>query len=325
MPDSFTLADLASLRDENRTCYVENCLYAGQIAVLHGPPMVGKSYLLGQLSVCIANGTDWGNGRLLIPKPRNVLYVQTEGSRFDLAERVNPVFALMPGALENFLAWLPRRLDLRDGDELPALRSLIEQTEADVVVIDSLSSGSSGDIAKKEVASAIEVNLRDMMRRREEELAFIVIHHDHRTKFDTATGNPIDEKGNTFAGSYVIDAMADQRWWLGKTENQHGVEYKFHQIKHRGRRHIIDPFSMTLDEDTGILVPDAAGLGDISIQIRIWMRPKGFVTKEMFREWCEGKGFKRASRYRHIGLLMKSGQVVEVVEDGKAGYQWVNL
>ena len=134
MSDVISIIDLQDFKQENREVFIERLLYAGQTILLIGKQKTGKSYLAEQLSGHLAAGVDWGNGQLGIPKPLGVLYVLTEGTRWDLAERINPLSSFLNGnhlkqLKENWNGWRPNRLDLSsiDGTGMDGLLTRIRE------------------------------------------------------------------------------------------------------------------------------------------------------------------------------------------------------
>lgn len=330
MPEQFlyTLQDLWELNPDDRECYIEGFLYEGQICLLVGPPEAGKSYLLSQLNVHLAAGKSW-TGNLVIPQPRRVLYVQTEGAAHDLAERTNPVTEELPSAIENFTAWFPEEFDL---NHLPAKESgtgagiydlsrIIRENDIEILSLDSLFSSMHGSVNSDENAMAVKATLLKLQRQFPH-LTIIILHHEHRPRKDQ-DGEIIDEGMQAYAGSWVWWAMADQWWRLYKQGNQTGTKRRFEQTKSRGREHRREGFYVELDFNTGKINPDESGLGAHDGLFRIWLKGMESATQAQIYKWCNDKQIHRQQRARMINRLLHD-KVIEKEEraTGETVYHW---
>jgi len=228
-------------------CYVEGLLYAHQLAVLFGEPESGKSYMAGQLSVAVSSGRAWGN-HLIVPKPRRVLYVQSEGSRSDLIERIKPAYEAYHAANASWQYWLPPSLNLFEPNHIRELKQRVEGV--DVMFLDSLYSSFYGKMTDDETMGRAFALLREV-RLETTGLAMVVLHHEHRARRDFR-GNIIEEGGDSIFGSIVIKAAADQIWRFRK--QRHGHPASFEPDKSRSRHQGVDPFDIDFDVDTGLLV-----------------------------------------------------------------------
>jgi len=330
LPDLGTLYDLAQLEDDERECYIRGALYSGQVVLLVGAQKTGKSYLLVQVGIHLCAGESWGN-RLEIPKPRNVLYIQTEGSDYDLAERALPVSKSRQHAADRWFHYLPESLDLAGkdgaGDGVSFLEDSIRENNIEICMIDSLYTSMAGSVNNDEVMKSVRSTLV-RLQRRFPKLAFVILHHEHRPLRDLRTMRIVAERENAYAGSWVLSAMSDQFWLLQRSRNQHISDEErrlFSQANTRrrdqpGEPKELDPFFITQDE-SGILVPEPFGLSDKLTQLMLWLQTNSWVSHDEFRQWCDANASK-SSFYRYRTQLLKEDRIREQEENGQKGYIW---
>lgn len=275
---------------------MRGCLYAGQTAVLHGPPEAGKSYFAWMMALVLAAGGDW-HGVLVAGKPRKVLYVQTEGTVYDPQERVAGMLPLFPAAGENLTAVFPRGLDLAKNRGVADAVS----NDAEVAFFDTLSSASSGSLNDDDNVGKVEDTIWEM-KERNPRLAVVLIHHDHRDRYDPY-GKKVRQEEDAIAGSYKVRAMSDQVWHFRKREND--TEPTFRQTKGRSRFHKIDPFGVLLDEETGVLTPTFPSGGKWAFKVEL--AKTGSMTARVAVAWATGAGLTDRTIRRWKAELVREG------------------
>ena len=313
----YTTKDLENLRPEERETYIEGCLYEGQIVGLIGQQKAGKSYLWNQISVHLAEGTDWGDGRLSIPKPRNVLCVQTEGGALDLAERINPVVKSIDATGRRWAASIPTILDLRTGDGLAEIEKIIESLDIEVVGFDALYTSMSGTTASDENIGAVKQSFR-RLQLKFPKLSIIYLHHEHRARFNHE-GERAETAQNRFAGSWAIMAMVDMSWHFTLDENQHGERRYFEVANIRSRFQGVEPFFVDMDYDSGILEAESYQLNDSIVRMRLHIKALDWISTKDFHAWCKDQNIPRSTIYRNIDKLKKSGHIKEAVREVEKG------
>ena len=322
MPEIYTLDDLATLSEQEREVFVKGLLNEGQIAVLVGQQKAGKSYLLDQLLMHIAAGKDWSN-TLEIPIARSALVVQTEGSKFDLEERTQHLYARMPEAQKLWASYIPDVLDLNKGDGINELLAVMDDVEPDVVGFDSLYTTMSGSVRSDTDITAVKLNIRKLQVRHPK-CSFIILHHEHREK-RTNAGELYEQTKDRYAGSYQIMAMADISWHLTKDSNQAG-EVRYFEVANIRSRHMgVDPFFLNMDDETGILSAQEYNLSDPIMALRLHLKAKQMELKDDFMNWAlEEKEMKKPSVYRNLKKLVDAKHVQEVTDtEGKKHLEWI--
>ena len=328
MAKIITVHDLQSYNPDDREVYVEKLLYAGQTVLLIGKQKTGKSYLAEQLSGHMAAGLSWGQGRLAIPKPLGVLYVLTEGNRYDMAERINPLFPLLNGKYfsnyeQNWSGWRPDRLDLRsmDGTGVKELLERIEELGIQVVFIDSLYSSFKGSTSNEDQISDVSITVGEI-KEKFPDLSIIILHHEHRQRRDQK-GEIIDEGFESYSGSWIVSAMGDGMWLYSIKGNQAGTyrELDFGNIRSRFQGQ--EKFRIDLDMKTGLLTASAKGTSEKTGEFEAWFANVGAASKDQIRSYCVGAKIPQSSMYRYMEQLKSQGRLVEASVNGKPGLRYV--
>lgn len=308
----YSLIDLSFLNAEEREPYIEGVLYEGQMAGLIGQQKAGKSYLIDQLSVYLAEGKDWAGGRFVIPKPRSVLVVQTEGGAMDLAERVNPVRDKIKAKGLKWASWIPEELDLNKGVGLVELERLIKDFEVEILCIDSLYTSMTGSTSNESDVGQVFMNLR-RLQVRYPGLSIIFLHHEHRARTDSE-GTQESVK-NRYSGSWMIMAKVDISWHFVFDENQHGDKREFSVANARSRVAGIDPFFVDMDYETGELIADDFQLTEGITQLRLHIKGQGFISNRDLNTWIKERKYARSTGFRWVATMEQAGDIRKAVRE----------
>jgi len=170
---------------------VEHLISSGSLSVLFGEGGSKKSYSLLSLAVNVAIGKSWLGFAV---KQRNVLICDEESGEQRLSLRLG---AAIRGELASddipirYMSLQGLQLDKRE--DADALQALIIETQSGLVIIDSLSTTTSGDENSKEFIQPVFQNLRRIAEITQ--AAIIVIHHVNKTggyRGSTAIKNSVD-------------------------------------------------------------------------------------------------------------------------------------
>lgn len=320
-----TLQDLAKIGLDDREVYIDGLLYAGQMVGFVGAQKTGKSYMLDQLLLYLSEGKNWGEDRLYIPKPRSVLLYQTEGSEYDLAERVNATRSILDSKGLNWAAVIPEEFDLKTGLGINTLDKQIKELDIEVLGIDSLYTSMSGSTSNETDINAVFMNLRKLQVKYRK-LSIIFIHHEHRAKRDFE-GNMYEDVKDRYSGTWMIMAKVDISWHLVKDSNQYSEKREFSTENARMRIAGIDPFNIEMNYDTGILKAEEYQITDGIQQLRFFVKGQGFVSNHDWTEWFKEKKYARSSGYRWRLIMEDKGEIkkaTRLTEDGKTirGWEW---
>lgn len=130
--------DYLKLPSAPETWLVEGLVPSGGSLLLYGDPKVGKSYAAMQLSIAIANGTEW----LGFPaRPGKVVYIQLDTPRSLWQKRMRDLHESGVDGSMIFQAdreTLPYPYDILQPDHQNLLRSSLVTIKPDVVVMDTI-------------------------------------------------------------------------------------------------------------------------------------------------------------------------------------------
>lgn len=184
---------------------IEDILSSGDNIVISSRPGVGKSILALQIVANLTTGTRFLN-TFDIPKPCNVLYVQTESSRSETLTRIKQMSKAVDfdhtrwahyNIVGIYLNTEKGRSQFIDG-----LRDC--PYTFDVIVIDPLYPTVKGSLNSDEVAIEWQVSAR-YLKEIYPKISFIVFHHDS-TKENWQSGRLIEKAHDDIIGSTMWSA-----------------------------------------------------------------------------------------------------------------------
>ncbi len=264
------------LNADPKEVYLNDLIEAEDLCVLFGLEGGGKSYFLMLMSIVLATGGNW-YGKLVAPKPRRVLYVPTEGSEYDIAERFEYPWShfVESQALitKNWSYWIPPRLDLSKPSGVKLLKAAAKGY--DVVFIDSLYSSFSGSVSDDAKMGDAVSGIREAQA---PDQAIIVAHHEHRPRRDHE-GEYLDEGLESIAGSFVIKAFFSQIWRYQKFTSQTGSS-KFVPLKKRSRHLHPESFHVEINDETGELTPSGVSSAHSSKGMRSHIKKVGEISRQ---------------------------------------------
>ena len=317
------LDELIKLPASGAEPIIDGLLYEGQTAFLTGAPGSGKSYFAIMLSILAAAGADW-YGKFSAKTPRRVLYIPTEGSIYDIQERVlGPANELGWGELvgDRWQFWLPQYMDLSGTAE--SGRVAFEELKArasdtDLIIFDSFYSSFMGSASNDDTASRVAQKVSELkLSGNRANKAVMFIHHDSRDIRDS-DGEVID-RDKPYLGSVIIEAMADQMWHYRGATVKTGAA-KFRQIKGRSRFHQFDSFYVMLDEETGVLLPQDSAPTHQALKVESLFRQRTDpITNKELSMWAMSKGIGESTARRHRDTLVDECKIQQIE---RGSYQW---
>lgn len=321
----YSYGELEQIERPERVFYLRPFVAAGQVCMLTAQPGVGKSYLSQLMSVLMAVGGNW-HDIMVADEPVPVLYFMTEGGIDDIDERnegpVEMGLTDSPFMQANwYVSWrVPLNLmggDLQAQGALQLLKNFIRAHGIKVVFFDSLYSSMAGDPSNGPDAQKVAKTVSEL-RMEFPEVAWVIIHHDHRERQDK-DGNVVDEE-KPYLGHTFIEAMLDQMWNLRKDHG--GRSVRFSQIKGRSRHQSIDSFHIELDKATGVLRPTGATVTANTLAVRSFFQNNSDrpITTERWKDFIKSQGISEGNAYKQRQTLMDDGLIRETEE----GVQWVD-
>jgi RecA-family ATPase len=217
----------------------------GSFGIVYGPSKSGKTTFCENLALSLVVGKEnfWGR-KLYDGKPHKILFIGLEENcqpRADRGEKQISLFSedernlvgenyLQPGC--NF------KENIHGDSEWKLLRAAIEESEAKIVFIDSMTRLYTGSIEESNTAMGVSLRLR--MLSRDLGITLIVIHHTTKNQGKAMTQDSI-------AGSRVIAQEADFAIGINKTFI--GKRY-FKEVFYRYEKHSDeDVQTFTIDEN----------------------------------------------------------------------------
>ena len=302
---------------------IEGLVHEEQLTIIHGPPESGKTYFTTLMGEMAAGAGEWG-GKFNAPededgnrRPVRVIYVLTDGSKFDMAERIRWGFKQWPAADLNFLAYVPPLINLRSKEGLDELIEIC--AGFDVIMLDSLTSMSSGDISDNVTMQEVMQNIR-VLKMAQPGRGVVVIHHDHRAKRDSS-GDLIDEGKHAIAGSFHIGGQADLIWHITRSDPGRNAAAKVEQVKGRSRYRSLwtDSFYVHMDPDTGELTSEALPDTAVSKRIADWLKLVGSTSTKDVEKWAGTSGIGRTTVMRYLKGMVDTGEASRL---GRGQYQY---
>jgi|GEM_PF-2964097 hypothetical protein len=151
--------------------YCQSLIYPKGITVLGGEPKAGKTLIMLNLALALANGKPFLNFE--IQKPCRVLFLQAELSEGRLKERLNSISPVW-GTPKDWLYLATVRVFLNEKTGFEIINKLIAQTIPDVIFIDPLIEYFSGDENKQQDMRQLTDRLTQLTT---DNRAVIISHH----------------------------------------------------------------------------------------------------------------------------------------------------
>ena len=169
----------------------DNLLDAGEKMIIYGPSEAGKSYLVLQLAVALANGEDF-LGFPVMHKCR-VLLVQSELSMACYQERYKKMVAGYPSLTLGVMTVEDLKLDEPENRE--AFEELVLEAEPDVVIFDPFRAFFSGDENGSDSVEQFFTSLAASQT--EPPFTFIYVHHVRKSSpgGDSEDGSKASARG----------------------------------------------------------------------------------------------------------------------------------
>jgi hypothetical protein len=189
---------------------VENFLYEESTLMLAADSGLGKSVITVQLALSLTAGLPLF-GALDIPEPKNVYYLQLEGSYPKLCERMRKMSRVIPYDADR-LVWDNRKmLDVMDRAYVSKIiHEMRGYLKPDVIIVDPIYKTVAGGLSAEEPSKAI-IKFMDTLFE-EFGCANIMVHHTHKTRYGK-DGKVIDED-DPFFGSTWLKAHVDVSYHL---------------------------------------------------------------------------------------------------------------
>jgi RecA-family ATPase len=269
-------------------------LYENDVVCISAKPGTGKSLLAMQMMFNLTTGKPFLE-TYGIPKPKNVLYVQTEGDRAETIERIGNmkmgvgiddskwVHVNLPGVILN----TPKGLD--------ELMTLIEVPRIcyNVIIIDPLYTTVKGSMSKDDVATDWVRNARKL--KGHYNATMLVLHHDTKDIYDSG-GGVIDKGADHIFGSIFWGAFLSQNFKLRLVRGTHYLELG----KQRSGK-MVDKIAMKLVEPRPLMFKETDESESAMDRLKDVLRKED--RKMNIKEIVEKSKLSKASAYRVLKKL----------------------
>lgn len=307
--------DVLKVADERRKPLVDHLLWRGDTVFVLGREKVGKSILSLQLACALTTGEEFLDTFQVFEKCK-VLYIQTEGKRYETQERLANMIEGVDCDLSHFTHLFMPGMELDTKRGLDELSALLEEhrVRPDVVFIDPLYMSMSGDMKDAKAARAWIGNVRGLVGRFNASL--VIIHHTHRGIRNNRTGEMIDEGDNAIYGSFVWKAFADHILMMNWRKKEKA--YSLNCDTQRSAK-VIERIDFKLHHPKPLLftIEDAES-SSTSIRIHKTLADCGPMNAHSL---VESLGINRATVYRGLRVLLKSGLVAKEKIDNSMFYK----
>lgn len=199
---AYQTADYLSLPRLSNPFLVQDLLPVGGSLLLYGEPKVGKSYAALQLANALATGTDWLGFQT---RQSTVLYVQLDTPRTLWVDRLDKLgesggidltAPIIHADRESLNTW---PFDILVPEHFDLLRSIVTESRADVVIIDTLKE--SHQISENDNTEGQKVIAA--LVRATQPAGLILVHHARKPSQD----RPNDTINGARGASYLTGRM----------------------------------------------------------------------------------------------------------------------
>ncbi len=182
----YPLDELLDLPISKPDAVIEDLVNEGETTLIAGRPKVGKSRIVHQMTLSLANGLPFLG--MNVPRPRRVLLIDLENKPWAIRERFMRMDGQHMTKNGNVFVWCANTLaenSLDSTDQgVKKLEELIRQIKAEVLVIDPwrLWLGEDENDATKVVRG---LKILSSLRKNHPALAIVIVHHIRKERFES--------------------------------------------------------------------------------------------------------------------------------------------
>lgn len=224
LPDDISLADIWDNMPPVKEELIANVLRVGHKMLVSGPSKAGKSYLLIELAICIAEGREWLGNKC---KQGKVVYLNMELDQAECYQRFKQIYdklGIKPDHIENIRIWNLRGFATPMDKLAPLLINRFKEKNYLAVIVDPIYKVITGD-----ENSATEMSkFCSYFDRCSEALGTAMIYCHHHSKGAGAKySNAMDRASGSGVFARDPDAILDMtELSTGETEYKYRDYYK---------------------------------------------------------------------------------------------------
>jgi hypothetical protein len=247
----YSFRQLKALELEKPEPVIEGLIFEGETVLIAGRPKVGKSRIVHQAALAIVGGTTILG--MTVPKARRVLIVDLENRPWAIRDRLIRMIGDETNP-QGLYVWCANTLTADVLNETPdgvaKLKGLVEQTSAEVVIIDPWQLWLGGD---ENNAEDVVRGLRalSMLRDLNPRLTIIIIHHVRKDRFESPRNLLADARLwiESVSGHYALASHVDACFGLERQRDNDGEEW----IAFGGIARNTEPRTILLEDDEDTL------------------------------------------------------------------------
>ena len=303
------MADFLEAEFPHRPLIGGNVLDVGEKMVMFGESEAGKSYLAIQLAYCLASASPFLG--FTVPHRSRVLMLQSELSEYRYQERCEKLAVSYPKEMRgNVFVWSTETLKINVEANKQVLARIVEDTQADVVMVDPLRAFLRGSENESEDVESW-LNAIGEIQEATHTFTLIYVHHINKpvpgffTKLTKASAR----------GSGLLTDRPSAA--LGLEMNETQTEWTLHFVKTRNREKRPEPILLAPDYTTGLFVPQ--GIADVGIKFDglLELVGEGIAMSELATALLDVKGFaNRQSTYEYVNRAAREKIVRKEKMDG---------
>lgn len=285
-------------------------LYENDVICISSKPGAGKSILAKQLMFHLTTATPFLD-TYEVSKPRNVLYIQTEGDRAETIERIQ---AMKRGLILDDDRWAHINQDgiiINTNNGIGKLINMAEKPgmDFDVIIIDPLYTTVKGTLSSDEVATDWVRNCRKL--KGHFGASVIVLHHDAKDIFHE--GKEVSRGDDNIFGSVYWSAFFNHNF---KLKDRGGVHYLQRGKQRSGK--IVDCLEMKLLEPKPLMFINVdADMDATTVKVRQMLLLGDKLTAKVIQRKLK---MSLATAYRALNKLMGNKIVKKTEDDGESYY-----
>lgn len=305
--------------DDSADWIIRDIIPRGEPCLLAGPPKSGKTWIAGDLGLCVAAGLPWVGFENTLREPARVLAILLEDSERRLRKRIWQLargHGIDPRTLAETLSITRKPFGMPDRKTMGALTSELKAWKPRLVLVDNLTRVMAGDPnATKEAA---EFGRAWMLLCQDAEASVGFLHHTSKAGPEGKKRSPQDRvRGSgdfvaTARNVMVIDPLSDE-----DTDDKRSAIDVFGNLDLR-RESFVLGYESTLAEDGRRLVRlvDLGDAKEVRAEVREQRKERKAVErKERRAAQADERADERAAMALHLALTRGSVSVSVLKEE----------
>lgn len=320
----YSLDNLLDLPISKPEPIIEDLVNEGETTLIAGRPKVGKSRLVNQMTLALANGTSFLG--MNVPSAKRVFLVDLENKPWSIKDRLIRMSGEHVARNGNIFVWCANTLGDNGIDSsqqgIEKLSMLLHQTKADVLIIDPwrLFLGKDENDAK-DVVSGLKA--LSSLRKNHPALAIVIVHHIRKERFESPAKLIRDPSlwVENISGHYSLVGHVDACYGLERQIDDDGETIVFGGIARNN-----EPRTILLDEDTSTLRFEVMA-NEESVRVvmtpterKLWEKAKALAHFT----WSKLFSIAETKNKKLISSMLKKAESHRLIEKTDRDYKVIN-